>query len=90
MLEQVEETSTNLGAVHAVLWKAYEGMVGIQDAFGKVHDVNRMVNTIHNKLSILRDAKESLQIMPVHVKDEDIDCKLKLETEDTRDSNALK
>ena len=90
MLEQVEEASTNLGAVHAALWKAYEGMVGIQDAFGKVHDVNRMVNTIHNKLSILRDAKESLQIMPVHVKDEDIDCKLELETEDTRDSNALK
>ena len=90
MLEQVEETSTNLGAVHAVLWKAYEGMVGVQDMFGKVHDVNRMVNTICNKLSILRDAKESLQIMPVHVKDEDIDCKLELETEDTRDSNALK
>ena len=31
VLEQVEEASANLGAVHAVLWKAYKGIVGVQD-----------------------------------------------------------
>ena len=90
MLEQVEEASANLGAVHAALWKAYEGIVGIQDAFFKASQANRTVDVIRNKLSVLRDTKESLQTMPVHVKDEDIDCKLKPETEDTKDSDALK
>jgi len=90
VLEQVEEASANLGAVHAALWKAYEGIVGVQDAFGKASHASRTVDTIRNKLSVLRDAKESLQTMPVHVKDEDIDCKLEPETEDTRDSDVLK
>ena len=58
MLEQVEKASANLRAVHAALWKAYEGISGIQDMFGKVTDVNRTVDTIRNKLSVLRDAKE--------------------------------
>ncbi|KIM53763.1 hypothetical protein SCLCIDRAFT_31631 [Scleroderma citrinum Foug A] len=45
-----------------------------------------MVNMIHNKLSILRDAKE-----PVLVKDESIDCKINLETEDnSKDGDILK
>ena len=90
MLEQVKEASANLGAVHAALWKAYEGIVGVQDTFCKASQANRTVDVIRNKLSVLRDAKESLQTMPVHVKDEDIDCKLEPETEDTKDSDALK
>ena len=85
MLEQVEEASANLRAVHAALWKAYEGISSIQDTFGKVTDANRMVNTIRNKLSVLRDAKE-----PALVKDESIECKIDPETKDSKDGDILK
>jgi len=85
VLEQIEEASANLRAVHAVLWKAYEGIVGVQDVFGKASHASRTVDTIHNKLSILRDAKE-----PAIVKDEDIDCKIDSEAKDTKNSDALK
>ncbi|KIM58424.1 hypothetical protein SCLCIDRAFT_28083 [Scleroderma citrinum Foug A] len=85
VLEKVKEASANLGAVHAVLWKAYKGIVGMQDTFGKVHDANKMVDMIHNKLSILRDAKE-----PVLVKDESIDCKIDPETKDSKGGDILK
>ena len=85
VLEKVKEASANLGAVHAVLWKAYKGIVGMQDAFGKVHDANRMVDMIRNKLSVLRDAKE-----PVLVKDESIDCKINPETKDSKGGDILK
>ncbi|KIM50463.1 hypothetical protein SCLCIDRAFT_34267 [Scleroderma citrinum Foug A] len=85
VLEQVEEASANLRAVHAALWKAYEGISSIQDTFGKVTDANRTVNTIRNKLSVLRDAKE-----PALVKDESIECKIDPETKDSKDGDILK
>ena len=61
---------------HYNLWKAYEGMVSVQDACSKVYSASTTVNTIRNKLSVLRDVKE-----PVPVKDEDIDFKIDPETE---------
>ena len=77
MLEQVEEASDNLAVVRGALWKAYEGMVSVQDACSKVYSASATVDTIHNKLSILRDTKE-----PALVKDEDIDSKIDPETKD--------
>ena len=71
-----------------MLWKAYEGIVGVEDAFSKVNHASRTVDTIRNKLSVLRDAEESLQT--TSVKDEDINCKLEPETEDIKASDALK
>jgi len=74
VLDQVEEASTTLETVHAALWKAYEGTTGIQDTFCKVVAASRTVDTIRNKLSVLRDAEESPET--TLVKDEDFDCKL--------------
>jgi len=85
VLEQVEEASANLRAVHAALWKAYKGVIGIQDAFGKVNNASRTVDTICNKLSVLKDAKET-----AFVKDKSIDYKIDLETEDSKDGDILK
>ena len=88
MLEQVEEASATLKTVHAVLWKAYEGTIGIQDAFCKVTTASQTVDAIRNNLSVLRDAEESPEI--TLVKDEDVDCKLDPEIEDSKDSGVLK
>lgn len=88
MLEKVKEASATLKTLHATLWKAFKGTAGIQDSFCKVVAVSQTVDTIHNKLTILRDADESPEIMLV--KDEDINCKLDPEMEDSKDSDVLK
>ena len=89
VLEEVEEANTTLKTLHATLWKAFEGTAGIQDSFCKVVAASKTVDTIRNKLTVLRDAEESPEI--TLVKDEDVDCKLDLEIEDSgKDSDALK
>jgi len=50
-----------------------------------VNNASRTVDTIHNKLSVLRDAKE-----PAFVKDKSIDYKIDPETEDSKDGDILK
>ncbi|KAI5991401.1 hypothetical protein EDD15DRAFT_2197401 [Pisolithus albus] len=60
-LKQVEETSTNLQAAHAALWKAYEGTIGIQDTFTRVTVASNKLDAVRNKLSLLRDSKDSLK-----------------------------
>ena len=71
-----------------LLWKAFEGTAGIQDSFRKVVTASQTVDTIRNKLTVLRDAEESHEV--TLVKDEDVDCKLDLEIEASKDSDALK
>ena len=61
---------------------------GIQDSFRKVVAASQTVDTIRNKLTVLRDAEESHEV--TLVKDEDVDCKLDLEIEASKDSDALK
>ena len=88
LLNEVEEASATLKTLHATLWKAFEGTVGIQDSFRKVVAASQTVDAIRNKLSVLRDAKESPEI--TLVKDEDVDCKLDPEIEDSKESGVLK
>ncbi|KAI6117358.1 hypothetical protein EDD16DRAFT_1707684 [Pisolithus croceorrhizus] len=80
-LEQVEEASSKLQAAHAALWKAYEGTIGIQDMFTRVTDVSARLDAIHNKLSLLRDANDSLEMELVKVEDVDIKPKPAEESE---------
>ncbi|KIK16630.1 hypothetical protein PISMIDRAFT_15703 [Pisolithus microcarpus 441] len=85
-LEEVEAASTRLEDAHAALWKAYEGTIGIQDAFTRVVDASGRLDAVRNKLSVLRDAKESNGMVPI--KAEDVGCKphleLGLDGEDSR------
>ncbi|KIK20253.1 hypothetical protein PISMIDRAFT_13142 [Pisolithus microcarpus 441] len=71
VLEEVEEASSKLQAAHAALWKAYEGTIGIQDTFMRVMDASTRLDAICNKLSLLKDANESLKL----VKTEDVNVK---------------
>ncbi|KAI5997036.1 hypothetical protein EDD15DRAFT_2364489 [Pisolithus albus] len=70
-LEEVEEASSKLEAVHATLWKAYEGTIGIQDSFVKVTDASARLGAIRNKLSLLKDAKDPLKTELDEIKDVD-------------------
>ncbi|KAI5986398.1 hypothetical protein EDD15DRAFT_2200183 [Pisolithus albus] len=70
-LEEVEEASSKLEAVHATLWKAYEGTIGIQDSFIKVTDASARLGAIRNKLSLLKDAKDPLKTELDEIKDVD-------------------
>ena len=88
LLDEVEEASATLKTLHATLWKAFEGTAGIQDSFCKVVAASQTVDTIRNKLTVLRDAEESHEV--TLIKDEDVDCKLDLEIEASKDSDALK
>ncbi|KAI5990599.1 hypothetical protein EDD15DRAFT_2369659 [Pisolithus albus] len=72
-LEEVEEASLKLRAAHAALWKAYEGTIGIQETFTRVTDASARLDTIRNKLSVLRDANDSIEME--RVKAEDVDVK---------------
>ncbi|KIK15658.1 hypothetical protein PISMIDRAFT_16355 [Pisolithus microcarpus 441] len=76
-LEDVEAASAKLRAAHAVLWKAYEGTIGIQDTFTRVVDASSRLDAVCNKLSVLRDAKEPNGMVPV--KAEDVGCEPNLE-----------
>ncbi|KIM67187.1 hypothetical protein SCLCIDRAFT_229096 [Scleroderma citrinum Foug A] len=87
VLEEVEEASATLKTLHATLWKAFEGTAGIQDSFCKVVAASKTVDTIRNKLTVLRDAEESPEI--TLVKDEDVDCKLDPEIEDRLHAECL-
>ncbi|KAI6018247.1 hypothetical protein PISMIDRAFT_13723 [Pisolithus microcarpus 441] len=58
-LEEVEAASIRLKDAHAALWKAYKGTIGIQDVFTRVVNASGRLDTVCNKLSVLRDAKES-------------------------------
>lgn len=78
-LEEVEEASSKLQAAHAALWKAYEGTVGIQDTFVRVTDASTRLDAIRNKLSLLKDAHNSPEV----VKTEDVDVKPDPALEDT-------
>ncbi|KAI6098918.1 hypothetical protein EDD16DRAFT_1790483 [Pisolithus croceorrhizus] len=71
-LEEVEAASSRLAIARAALWKAYEGTVGIQDAFTGVNAASSRLDTIRNKLSVLRDTAESSGMDPV--KAEDVKC----------------
>ncbi|KAI6139939.1 hypothetical protein BKA82DRAFT_4364300 [Pisolithus tinctorius] len=81
-LEQVEAASSQLKTAHAALWKAYEGTVGIQNAFCGVVDASHTLDTIRNKLSVIRDAEESSTTEPV--KAEDVGCKPDPEPENSQ------
>ncbi|KIK15157.1 hypothetical protein PISMIDRAFT_16722 [Pisolithus microcarpus 441] len=76
-LDQVKEASSRLEDAHAALWKAYEGTVGIQDAFTWVVDASGRLDTICNKLSVLRDAAEFDGMEPI--KAEEVDCEPHME-----------
>ncbi|KIK17100.1 hypothetical protein PISMIDRAFT_15371 [Pisolithus microcarpus 441] len=76
-LEQVKEASSRLEDARAALWKAYEGTVGIQDAFTQVVDASGRLDTIHNKLSVLRDATEFNGMELIKAKE--VDCKPHME-----------
>ncbi|KAI5990938.1 hypothetical protein EDD15DRAFT_2197729 [Pisolithus albus] len=76
-LEELEAASTRLEDAHAALWKAYEGTIGIQDAFTRVVDASSRLDAVRNKLSVLRDAKESNAMVPI--KAEDVGCEPHLE-----------
>ncbi|KAI6118868.1 hypothetical protein EV401DRAFT_2179112 [Pisolithus croceorrhizus] len=71
-LEQVEEASSKLQAAHAALWKAYEGTIGIQDTFVRVTDARARLDAVRNKLSLLRDASDSLELDLVKAEDVDV------------------
>ncbi|KIK29824.1 hypothetical protein PISMIDRAFT_6584 [Pisolithus microcarpus 441] len=77
-LEEVEAASSRLNVAHAALWKAYEGTIGIQDAFTGVVDASNRLDAIRNKLSALRDTAESGGTDPV--KAEDVDCEPHLQS----------
>ncbi|KAI6141944.1 hypothetical protein EDD17DRAFT_1515942 [Pisolithus thermaeus] len=68
-LEQVKEASSKLQAAHAVLWKVYKGTIGIQDTFVRVTDASARLDTVHNKLSLLRDASGSPEVDLAKAKD---------------------
>ncbi|KIK17731.1 hypothetical protein PISMIDRAFT_14897 [Pisolithus microcarpus 441] len=80
-LEDVEEASSKLQAAHAALWKAYEGTIGIQETFTRVTDASARLDAIRNKLSLLKDTNDSLEMEPV--KGEDVDVKPDPADEDT-------
>ncbi|KAL4080510.1 hypothetical protein J3A83DRAFT_4184548 [Scleroderma citrinum] len=86
VLEQIEEASSKLEAAHASLWIVYEGTIGIQEVFGKVNNASHRLDTIQNKLSVLRDVEELPRMEPVQGKD--VDTKLDLTSTD--DDNSLK
>ncbi|KIK19818.1 hypothetical protein PISMIDRAFT_13388 [Pisolithus microcarpus 441] len=87
-LEEVEAASTRLEDAHAALWKAYKGTIGIQDAFTRVVDASGRLDAVRNKLSVLRDAKESNGMVPI--KAEDVGCEPHLELGlDGEDSHLL-
>ncbi|KAI5980857.1 hypothetical protein EDD15DRAFT_2380796 [Pisolithus albus] len=73
VLEQVEEASSKLQAAHAALWKAYEGTVGIQETFTKVTDASARLDSVRNKLSLLKDSNDALETQ--RVKAEDVEVK---------------
>ncbi|KAI6013110.1 hypothetical protein PISMIDRAFT_13024 [Pisolithus microcarpus 441] len=58
-LEEIEEASSKLQAAHAALWKVYKGTIGIQEMFTRVTDASARLDTVHNKLSLLKDANDS-------------------------------
>ncbi|KAI5994430.1 hypothetical protein EDD15DRAFT_2366527 [Pisolithus albus] len=76
-LEELEAASTRLEDAHAALWKAYEGTIGIQDVFTRVVDASSRLDAVRNKLSVLRDAKESSGMVPI--KAEGVGCEHHLE-----------
>ncbi|KAI6004750.1 hypothetical protein EDD15DRAFT_2359532 [Pisolithus albus] len=78
-LEEVEEASSKLQAAHSALWKAYEGTIGIQETFTKVTAASAKLDAARNKLSLLKDANESLE----RGKTEDVDVKPDPAIEDT-------
>ncbi|KAI6106604.1 hypothetical protein EDD16DRAFT_1520642 [Pisolithus croceorrhizus] len=56
----------------------YKGTVGIQDAFTRVDAASSRLDTIWNKLSVLRDTAESSGMDPV--KAEDVNCEPHLQS----------
>ncbi|KAI6004150.1 hypothetical protein EDD15DRAFT_2192059 [Pisolithus albus] len=76
-LEELEAASTRHEDAHAALWKAYEGTISIQDVFTRVVNASGRLDTICNKLSVLRDAKESNGMVPIKAKD--VGCEPHLE-----------
>ncbi|KAI6141908.1 hypothetical protein BKA82DRAFT_28635 [Pisolithus tinctorius] len=81
-LEQVKAASSQLKTAHAALWKAYEGTVGIQNMFCGVVNASHTLDTIHNKLSVIRDAEESSTTEPIKAKD--VGCKPDPEPENSQ------
>ncbi|KAI5997085.1 hypothetical protein EDD15DRAFT_2364547 [Pisolithus albus] len=77
-LEEVEAASSRLKVAEEALWKAYEGTVGIQEAFAGVAGASSRLDAIRNKLSVLRDTADSSGMDPV--KAEEVDCEPHLQS----------
>ncbi|KIK13962.1 hypothetical protein PISMIDRAFT_17619 [Pisolithus microcarpus 441] len=80
-LQEVEAASSKLCAAHVALWKVYEGTISIQETFTRVTDASARLDTVRNKLSLLRDSNDSLEVELV--KAEDVDIKPDPAHEDT-------